>query len=71
VEDGGTLGLDWDEGIPDPSKKPTKPLLIIIPGVGGDSNNVYSTSLLKALRCRFKIVTLLCRGNVPLTSAKL
>ena len=65
------MGLDWDEGIPDPFQKPTKPLLILIPGVAGDSDNMYQIALIKHIRKHFKIVTLLFRGSVPLTSPKL
>ena len=41
AKDGGTLGLDWDEGKPDPKTAPQKPLLILVPGVAGDSDNMY------------------------------
>lgn len=37
LEDGGTAGLDWDGGIPDPEKMPDKPILVICPGLGGGS----------------------------------
>ena len=37
LKDGGTIGLDWDGGIPDPKVPPTKPILIIAPGLGGGS----------------------------------
>jgi len=50
---------------------PTKPLLILIPGVAGDSDNMYQIALIKHIRKQFKIVTLLFRGSVPITSAKL
>ena len=40
--DGGTIGLDWDGGIPDPSVYPNYPILVICPGLGGDSHNLYS-----------------------------
>ena len=41
LDDGGTLGFDWDEGKPDPKDMPKKPILIMIPGVAGDSDNMY------------------------------
>ena len=53
LPDGGTLGLDWDGAKPDPTQKPQKPLLILIPGVGGDSDNMYQIALLKLLRAKF------------------
>ena len=37
LPDGGTIGFDWDGDIPDPTKKPDKPYLLICPGLGGDS----------------------------------
>ena len=45
LEDGGTLGLDWDQGIPDPNEHPSKPILIMVPGVAGDSQNMYQLAL--------------------------
>ena len=48
LKDGGTLGLDWDEGKPEPVTKDSlksgvelKPMIILIPGVAGDSDNMY------------------------------
>ena len=73
IKDGGTLALDWDEGKPDPKDMPTKPLLIMIPGVAGDSDNLYQVSLLKHVNKDFKVVNLLMRGGggIPITSARL
>lgn len=73
LKDGGTIGLDWDEGKPDPKLAPSKPLLILIPGVAGDSDNMYQVELIKHVRKNFKIVTILFRGSkgVPITSAKI
>ena len=41
MPDGGTIGFDWDGEIPDPKVAPEKSILILIPGVAGDSNNMY------------------------------
>lgn len=46
LPDGGTIGLDWDGDIPNPADKPDKPYLLICPGLGGDSRNLYSLMLL-------------------------
>ena len=46
LPDGGTIGLDWDGDIPDPADKPEKPYLLICPGLGGDSQNLYSLMLM-------------------------
>ena len=50
LPDGGTIGLDWDGDIPDPSVKPDKPYMLIVPGLGGDSRNLYSMKVLFAAR---------------------
>ena len=73
LPDGGTLGLDWDGEIPDPEKHPDKPLLIMIPGVAGGSENIYQVAMIKHVRDRFKCATLLMRGSegVPITSGLL
>ena len=46
LPDGGTIGLDWDGDIPNPADKPDKPYMLICPGLGGDSRNLYSLMLL-------------------------
>jgi len=73
ISDGGTLALDWDQGIPNPDEKPSKPILIMIPGVAGDSDNMYQISLARHVRTHFKVVNLLMRGGngIPITSGKL
>ena len=45
----------------------------MIPGVGGDSDNMYQIALAQHLRKKFKVVTLLFRGSkgVPITSGLL
>ena len=62
LPDGGTIAIDWDGSIPDPSKKPEKPILVVCPGLGGDSKNLYSLALLKQARKKFKVATILYRG---------
>ena len=44
LPDGGTIGLDWDTAIPDPETN-NKPILVLYPGLGGDTDNLYSTAL--------------------------
>ena len=62
-EDGGTIGLDWDGPIPTPEEMADKPLLVICPGLGGGSHNLYSLGLLHGARKDgFRCVTLLFRG---------
>ena len=46
LPDGGTIGIDWDGDIPDPNDKNPKPFIIIVPGMSGESNNLYSLALL-------------------------
>ena len=44
LSDGGTVGLDWDGPIPT-DKEPLgdQPLLVLAPGLGGGSQNIYTT----------------------------
>ena len=67
------MGAAWDGGIPDPKEQPKKPLMILIPGVAGDADNMYQIALIRHLRKDFKCVTLLLRGSkgVPITSGLL
>lgn len=71
LSDGGTLGLDWDGGIPDPHAEKRYPILVIAPGLGGGSHNMYSLGMLWIARAAgFKVVTVLFRGaeSVPITT---
>ena len=49
LPDGGTIGLDWDGAIPDPETI-KKPIVVLYPGLGGDSDNLYSTALVGELK---------------------
>ena len=80
LEDGGTVGIDWayDKGTKNGRPKRTdtksKPILLLAPGLGGASDNLYTIALLRAARrSGFKIGTMLFRGsqNLPITSSKL
>ena len=73
LPDGGTMGFDWDGGIPDPNVEPEKPILALVPGVAGDSDNMYQIALIRELRKEFKCVTILLRGakGVRITSGLL
>ena len=74
LPDGGTMGLDWDGPVPDPSVNPEQPYLIMCPGLGGSSHNFYCLSLCwAARRAGFKVATLLFRGceKIPITTGKL
>ena len=76
LPDGGTLGLEWDGGIPDMENEQenAKPLLLIVPGLGLDSQNLYTLAMLwKARQAGYKVCTLNFRGadGIPLTSPKL
>ena len=66
--------MDWDGEIPDPSDKPDKPYLLICPGLGGDSRNLYSMKVLfTARRQGYKVATILSRGaaGLKMTTPKL
>lgn len=53
LDDGGTVGLDWDQVRPNPAETPLKPYLLMIPGVAGASDNLYSMELQKAIRHKY------------------
>ena len=42
LPDGGTVGLDWDGPIPTEDKPLDKPLLVLAPGLGGGTQNLYT-----------------------------
>mmetsp|Transcript_17049 Transcript_17049/g.22958 ORF Transcript_17049/g.22958 Transcript_17049/m.22958 type:complete len:109 (+) Transcript_17049:316-642(+) len=74
LPDGGTCGLEWDGGLPKEDRLLTKPVLVICPGLGGGSQNLYSLALLwKARKAGFQVVTILFRGaeGLPITVPKL
>ena len=45
LPDGGTMAIDWDGGIPDKSEKHAKPIILMCPGIGGASENLYTVAL--------------------------
>ena len=53
LEDGGTVGIDWacdkDTKIGRPQRTSTKskPILMMLPGLGGASDNIYTTALVQ------------------------
>ena len=81
LEDGGTAGIDWsyDKGtrIGRPQRSDntkSKPILLLAPGLGGASDNLYTIALVRAARrSGFKIGTILFRGSkdLPITSGKI
>ena len=81
LEDGGTVGIDWafDKGTRNGRPKrsagtKSKPILLLAPGLGGASDNLYTIALVRAARrSGFKVGTMLFRGskNLPITSGKL
>ena len=80
MEDGGTVGIDWayDKGTrvgrPQRTSTKSKPILLLAPGLGGGSHNLYTIALVRAARrSGFKVGTMLFRGadELPITSGKL
>ena len=79
VEDGGTLGIDWafdSDDEDDKSGRPgtKRPILLMAPGLGGKSTNMYTTAMLRnARKSGFKVGTICFRGSedLPVTSGKL
>ena len=47
LEDGGTIGIDWHQGIPTEADAKEKPFLILMPGLGGGTQNLYCIHLMK------------------------
>jgi len=80
AEDGGTMGINWyvdSDGVGRPvfkeGEKP-KPILILVPGLGGGSTNMYTHALARVAQLRgFKCGTALfrCSPTLPITSVKL
>ena len=74
--DGGTLGIDWAFDKEDKEKKSgkpnsKKPILLMAPGLGGASDNMYTTAMLReARKTGFKVGTINFRGadKLPITS---
>lgn len=80
LNDGGTVGIDWavdretGSGRPNPRDNKRKPILLISPGLGGGSRNLYTLGLMwSAQKSGFKVGTMLYRGaeGVPITSDKI
>ena len=74
LPDGGTIGIDWDGGIPDKSAAEVQPIILQCPGLGGGSENLYNIALgWKAKKEGYKCGTILFRGasGVPITTPKL
>lgn len=72
------MGVDWyidSDGVGKPAKVgKKKPILLLFPGLGGGSNNMYTHGLAKAAQLRgFKCGTVLyrCAPSVPVTSCRL
>ena len=81
LQDGGLMALDWtidDDGTAfpqlDKDGRPTKPILIVIPGLSGSNDNLYTLSVLnKGRKQGYKCCTLVLRGcaGLPLKTAML
>lgn len=81
LADGGTVGIDWaidrDTGYGRPNTRrdnKRQPILLISPGLGGGSRNLYTLGLMwSARKSGFKVGSMLYRGaeGVPITSDKI
>ena len=79
LKDGGLVALDWSiekDGtaypVRDSNGRPTKPILIVFPGLSGENNNLYTISVLrKARKLGYKCCTVITRGcsGLPLKTA--
>ena len=45
LPDGGTIAIDWDGGIPDKNATKPEPIILMCPGLGGGSENLYNIAL--------------------------
>ena len=79
LEDGGTVGINWaydkgtKNGRPKRTSTKSKPILLLAPGLGGGSDNLYTIALVRhARRAGFKVGTIMFRGadGLPITSGK-
>ena len=70
LKDGGLVALDWSEErdgtalpITGQDGKLTKPILIILPGLSGGNNNLYTVSVMRrAQKLGYKCCTAIMRG---------
>jgi predicted alpha/beta-fold hydrolase len=81
LSDGGLMALDWTidqdgNALPvfDKDGRPTKPILIVVPGLSGANDNLYTVSVWqKARKLGYNCCTVIFRGcaGLPLKTAKL
>lgn len=76
LNDGGTLALDWYDGIPKANTSDTddqRPILVCISGLGGSTQAPYIKNVVNEMNRDFKCVFIQWRaaGDVPVTSSKL
>jgi predicted alpha/beta-fold hydrolase len=79
LPDGGTVGISWalddmsnEDGSPRPDDK--RPILLVLPGLGGGSDNIYTIAFKRhAIKQGYKCGTVLfrCCDGLPVTSGKL
>ena len=62
--DKGTIAIDWVDVIPEKHPKTKqKPILMILPGLGGDNNNIYVVgSAWEGLKRGYQSVVINYRG---------
>jgi len=72
LSDGGTMGIDWNDGL-SVNDDGNKPILLLFPGLSGGNDNLYLTSLMNRLSREFTVGVVLLRGacGLPMTSGKL
>lgn len=78
LADGGQLAISWNSdetegkyaGVPEKGTDDTRPILAIIPGLSGSSQNIYGSGLmLEATKRGYKVCVILQRGSddMPVT----
>jgi predicted alpha/beta-fold hydrolase len=77
LTDGGTVGIDWNltpTGAGRPVKGDTRPILLLYPGISGETNNLYTLNVAwEAEKHGYVCGTVIFRGTnfVQITSGKL
>ena len=73
LEDGGTLALEWFDGVPDANDGDQRPILVCIAGLGSNTQATYVKRMINEMSREFKCVFIQFRaqGGVPVTSPKI
>ena len=74
LDDGGTIAIDWTDEIPASYSQSQKPIVVVVPGLSSDNNEIYMLNiLLKAKKAGYRGVVINYRGGskCPMTNGTL